>query len=305
MKSEKPRKATHLKKQVQDFPSRRTGVKNNPEGDAGLAKQFQSTLADISQAAIITTDKELYITNWNKTAETLFGWHAEEVLGKRASTQIRAKILDFLTHNETLKGITENGSWKGKTISFKKDGSQINTLVSISILWDSAGDFNGLVSIHHEIITPEKKKETPVAGEFELKVKEHTEKLTKFMGSRDEQNNEFEIEDNGELSKNDFIKLQGFVKELTAALTEQVSYFDKHIIAIEKLTDNMKQLDATIKKEIEVKSQQPPMRLKEALIAFMDYNINPRFYQETYHLKLPSASKITHPGSEKQTQNQN
>ncbi len=141
--------------------------------------RYQTTVADISHDAIIAADKELHITNWNKAAEAMFGWQDKEVLVKQPSSQIRTKVLNFLNNDEIIKSITENGSWVGKTIASKKDGSPINTLVSVGILWDSSGKFDGIVAILREIQTPEKKEEKSLSDEIETKIEERTEELIK------------------------------------------------------------------------------------------------------------------------------
>ncbi len=173
---------TELEKQKAEFARVTEELQKSRDKYAALYNSvncYQSTVADISQDAIIAADKELYITNWNKAAETMFGWQSKEVLGKQASSQIRVKVLALLNNAEVMKGISEKGSWAGKTGASKKDGSQINTLVSMGILWDSSGYFNGIVAIHHEVNALEEKKETPLEDEVERRVRERTEELVK------------------------------------------------------------------------------------------------------------------------------
>jgi PAS domain S-box-containing protein len=255
--------------------------------------------------AIIATDNELNITNWNKAAENMFGWRAEEVLGKEASSEVRTRILDFVNNAETLQSIAASGSWKGKIAGLKKDGSRIFSQVSVEAVWNSAGEFNGIVSTHSEITAVEETKKAPVVVDFNLPVKEQAEKLAKFPDLRQERNHELKVKENPELSESDFLKLQSSVKELTEALGEQVKYVRQHTADMEKLTCEIKRLDETISKEMEMESKQPSLRLKEAITAFMDYSINPRFYREGDCLKLPATPQLTPPEQGKKAQRQN
>jgi PAS domain S-box-containing protein len=262
--------------------------------------KYLSILANVSRDAIIATDKDLCIINWNKAAETLFGWTAEEVLGKRASPGIRAKILSILTDREAMKAITEKGSWIGEITIAKKDGSQIKTSASSGIFWDSSGNFNGILIIHYETPAPVKKSEIPALEETKAKAKPQADDLNKAgrpakpKGPTEEQHDEIKVKDKGEPANNDTAELQLCLKELTSALEKQIDYLDKHTAAMEKLNRSIKQLEATIKKEIKLESQQPSAQLKEALTGFVDYNINSRYYQDMDIPKLPSPSVINH-----------
>jgi PAS domain S-box-containing protein len=221
------------------------------------------TPAETSQDATIATDKELNITNWNKAAETLFGWRATEVLGKQASPEIRSGVLDFLTHPEIMQAITENGSWRGKVFGSKKDGSKSVTLVSIEVIWDNDGGFNGLVSSHREIGQSTETREVLLPDEIKPKIKRAAEALEKPLDLRIEPEIESKPKDNRALSDSDFSKIRSAIKELTAVLEAQIKYYDKHFREMENLTHNIQQLDATIKKELEVGLIHPLCDLKK------------------------------------------
>jgi len=140
---------------------------------------YQDTLTEISPDAILATDKDLNITNWNKAAEKLFGWSAEEVSDKNVSIQIRTQVLAELSKDEVMSGLCQNGHWIGEYTNLTKNGIPVNTLVSIGILWDSNAHFNGILAIHHphHIV----KEEFPVSAvnAREGQLKERIEELNK------------------------------------------------------------------------------------------------------------------------------
>lgn len=294
MKSEKPRKVIPPEENIAESQSGQTGDELNP-----------TTPAETSQDAIIATDKDLNITNWNKSAEILFGWNATEVLGKKTPTEIRSGVLDFLTYPEAVKAITENGSWQGKAFSSRKNGSKLVTLVSIEVIWNNDGVFNGLVSSHRETGRPAVTREVPFFGEIKPKIKPAAESPGESLDLRIEQEIEYRPKEKIELSDKDFSKILTSIKELAAALEGQLRYYDKYFREMEKLTHNIQQLDTTIKKEQEARSDPSSLRLKEALTAFMDFNINPRYYQEEDYLKVSNVSKLTRSETIKKPQRQN
>ncbi len=63
------------------------------------------------------------ITFWNKAAERLYGWTAEEILGVK---NIENVYPDPAIIKETLTGLLNEGEWNGRLQQRRKDG-KINT----------------------------------------------------------------------------------------------------------------------------------------------------------------------------------
>jgi hypothetical protein len=93
-----------------------------------------------------------------------------------------------------------------------------------------------------------------------------------------------------ETTNNDDIRLERSIRKLNAALAQHLSYLNKHATAMENLTQAMKQLEATFKRVIKLDSQIPSQQLKEAVSAFVDFHINPRYYHEKDMLQIKAAS---------------
>ena len=110
----------------------------------------------------------------------MFGWLAEEVIGKSGPVQIRTKVLEFLTNNELMRSLAKDGSWAGEVSNPCKDGSLLKTQVSVGLIWGISGAFNGIIAVHHP--TP---SATPLAisqnslgpDAIEAIIKERTEEL--------------------------------------------------------------------------------------------------------------------------------
>jgi PAS domain S-box-containing protein len=107
----------------------------------------QDKLTDDIPDVVVTTDRELNITSWSKAAEDLFGWKAEDAVGEKSDRQVLGKILNDLTNDDTLHNLMENRFWKGTVNSVSSNGSLIITRVSLNIIWDKNGQFNGIVAV--------------------------------------------------------------------------------------------------------------------------------------------------------------
>jgi PAS domain S-box-containing protein/putative nucleotidyltransferase with HDIG domain len=140
---------------------------------------FQSVLTAVSPDAIIATDKNLNIIEWNPAAERLFGWMAAEVLGQSTSLEAHSHIVEALKKEEVFNGLASQGYWIGNLPAVNRDGQALLTLVSVGVLWSQIGAFNGLVAIYHEIPSTTVNEPLPVETDLDKKVKQRTEELEK------------------------------------------------------------------------------------------------------------------------------
>jgi PAS domain S-box-containing protein len=109
-----------------------------------------ATIVESSDDAIIGTDLDGMVTDWNKAAESLYGYSADEIIGKPYSLLVQpehksncAKIL-----NEGRKGIPIRHY---ETRRLRKDGSLVDVSLTGSPLYDAHGQVVGLSSIEHDI----------------------------------------------------------------------------------------------------------------------------------------------------------
>lgn len=80
----------------------------------------QARLLDIAQDAIIVRDLLGVITFWNKGAERIYGWKAEEVLEKNA-----AELFGETLPQETLNEVLKKGAWFGELIQQTNSNQQV------------------------------------------------------------------------------------------------------------------------------------------------------------------------------------
>lgn len=112
--------------------------------------QYQAQLVENVSDAIISTDLDFRIITWNKAAELIYGWKAEEIIGKKVMKTITVEY-PYDEPKTVVKQVFERGSWKGEVIQPRKDGILLNILASVSLLKDITGKPIGIVAINHDI----------------------------------------------------------------------------------------------------------------------------------------------------------
>lgn len=117
---------------------------------AEMQTKFQAKLLNDVSDAVITTDMQLNVTSWNAAAEAMYGWQAEEVLGRPLTPFIRNEYIGT-TREEVTAAVLKNGVWRGELFQYKWDGQVMNVLSSVSLVYDLLGERAGFVAINHDI----------------------------------------------------------------------------------------------------------------------------------------------------------
>lgn len=114
----------------------------------------QAALLDKAQDAIIVRDLEHRLIYWNKGAERLYGWTAEETIGKNANELLYKEESPGLI--EAQKNIMEKGEWMGELHQVTKDGKDIDVESRWTLVRDNRGKPKSILIINTDIT--EKKK---------------------------------------------------------------------------------------------------------------------------------------------------
>ncbi|HYX27198.1 MAG TPA: PAS domain S-box protein [Pyrinomonadaceae bacterium] len=83
----------------------------------------QADLLDKSQDAILVRDMDDRIIYWNKSAERMYGWSAEEVIGKRTTEFLFYSVPP--DYGQAQKTLLERGEWRGEFNQITKDGKEL------------------------------------------------------------------------------------------------------------------------------------------------------------------------------------
>ncbi|MFZ2854171.1 MAG: EAL domain-containing protein [Rhodocyclaceae bacterium] len=103
--------------------------------------RYQAQMLDQIRDSVITMDLEGYIIGWNRGAEHLFGYRADEIIGKN----ILMLYADTEEDDPLLNAFLENGSHEMTVRRRKKSGEIFRASVSLSIAHDETGRPSGLI----------------------------------------------------------------------------------------------------------------------------------------------------------------
>lgn len=112
--------------------------------------QYQQSLFDNALDAIIGTDGDYRIRYWNASAEKLYGWKAEEVLGKKIEKIVRMDM-PFKKRLEIRRKSREKGFWRGEVIQYNRKGEPIHVEMAVRDLYDESGRLIASVGINRDI----------------------------------------------------------------------------------------------------------------------------------------------------------
>ncbi|HEY3688148.1 MAG TPA: PAS domain S-box protein [Streptosporangiaceae bacterium] len=94
--------------------------------------------------AIVALDLRFRVILWNRAAERLFGWRADEITGREP-----AIVPDELMaeHHAVLERVAAGGDVSIATRRFRRDGSLVDVRISTGALRDSEGRLTGWISV--------------------------------------------------------------------------------------------------------------------------------------------------------------
>ncbi len=115
----------------------------------------QATLLDKAQDAILVRDLEHRILYWNRSAERLYGWTAQEVMGRPIKELLYQDPSPFLAATST---VLETGEWVGEIQQFNRDGKTLTIEGRWTLVRDDQGRPKSILAINTDI-TERKKLE--------------------------------------------------------------------------------------------------------------------------------------------------
>lgn len=198
-------KATSIFGTVQDITERKRAEEEIRAINARLSAILQA-----SPLGIVAIDKKGIIELWNPAAEQIYGYSAEEVLGKEAPY---LQTPGDATYSEIRKQILSGEGvvgWESKRV--RRDGTVIDVALSTASLRNGMGELAGTVALVADI-SERKRAEAEVLRlnqELEARVAERTAHLEQEIAER--------------------VRAEAAVKELNATLAEQA----EHLVEVNK-----------------------------------------------------------------------
>jgi PAS domain S-box-containing protein len=106
---------------------------------------------DAVSEAIVATNPDFTITAWNKGAERIYGWKAEEVLGKDGRQLLQSIIMDPITYQSALETVQESGIITTRVTQLRKDGQRIPVLSVSNKILDEHHHHIGYLALNRDI----------------------------------------------------------------------------------------------------------------------------------------------------------
>ncbi|MCZ7401195.1 MAG: PAS domain S-box protein [Candidatus Methanoperedens sp.] len=122
-----------LYKSSVDLPYERLAI-SEEKLRRSVEEKYRS-LFDNANDAVVTIDTRGFVTSWNKSAEKLFGWTAEEITGKKLVEVVATpKIVD--SKENMIYDLFSDTITGQETTYFHRDGTKIDVSITISPLID-------------------------------------------------------------------------------------------------------------------------------------------------------------------------
>lgn len=109
----------------------------------------QATLLDNAQDAIVVRDLDDTVLFWNKSAERIYGWPKEEVIGRSLKSEVYKNSLR--EYEEAKRTIVNQGEWQGELRQLTKDGKDIIVEGRWTLVRDEQGQPKSILVINTDV----------------------------------------------------------------------------------------------------------------------------------------------------------
>ena len=109
--------------------------------------EYQARLLDYVNDAIVAADENLVLTAWNRGAERLYGWRADEVIG-RTTIDVLATELSDADREKALRVFSDGGEWRVEVVQRHKDGHKLHVEMAAMVFADGP---TRIVSVNRDV----------------------------------------------------------------------------------------------------------------------------------------------------------
>lgn len=108
------------------------------------SRRWVARLAATFPVAVIATDVAGVVTTWSPRAESIYGWSAEETVG-RSIGELTVHPLDASVANEIMRQVLGGHPWAGRYHARTKSGDVVDVYVVDAPLYGPDGELTGIV----------------------------------------------------------------------------------------------------------------------------------------------------------------
>ena len=144
--------------------------------------RFHAYLLENLHDAVLATDEQLLVTAWNKGAEKMYGWRADEVLGRHLWEVVPVEMTED-QREDALRELAERGRFRIEVITYGKDGTPVYVDGITVALRGSKGEITGYVNIRRDIT--ERKRTEEALRRLNRELTERERELHSLVGRID------------------------------------------------------------------------------------------------------------------------
>jgi PAS domain S-box-containing protein len=111
---------------------------------------LEARLVETARDAIVGTDSAFIITSWNPAAEEIYGWRADEVIGRKVSEILQTDFTEQ-RRREALESVRSVGEVRGEYVQRRRDGSSVEIEAVTMAIIENEGEVSGYVSVNRDI----------------------------------------------------------------------------------------------------------------------------------------------------------
>ncbi|MHB9030285.1 MAG: PAS domain S-box protein, partial [Candidatus Latescibacterota bacterium] len=111
---------------------------------------FQARLLESVGQAVVAKDWEGKILYWNRAAERMYDWTAEEAIGENIYEMIVPEESQ-VTAREIIQTLRRGEPWTGEAIVQRRDGSRFPIFIFDTPLLNDRGEHAGIIGVHADI----------------------------------------------------------------------------------------------------------------------------------------------------------
>jgi diguanylate cyclase (GGDEF)-like protein/PAS domain S-box-containing protein len=111
---------------------------------------FHARLLDAVGQAVIAADPQGKVIYWNRAAQELYGWSAEEAIGRPIMEVTPSEAL-LEQAEEIMSELMAGRSWTGEFVGRRKDGTTFPALVTDTPAHDEEGNLVAIIGVYTDI----------------------------------------------------------------------------------------------------------------------------------------------------------
>ena len=151
------------------------------EGKVQFTEEKYRLLLEHAIDAVIGSDLEGRIFTWNRGAETMLGYHTEEIVGQSTALLVPPDHKEEMEKLRYLATKDENVS-NYETVMLKKNGDLVEVSVTVSPIKDSQGKIVGVSAISRDITEKKRAQESLKKYEEQMRLSQKMDAIGRLAG---------------------------------------------------------------------------------------------------------------------------